>query len=75
MKWFEDDCGVDQSPIENVEITTTILYFSKEELKQFKHLCKEGMKAEFGPNFQEKGNLSDLLLKVLNQKYGTSTQA
>jgi hypothetical protein len=51
------------------------LYFSKDELKQFKHLCKEGMKIEYGPHFQDKGNLSDLLLKVLNQKYGTSTQA
>lgn len=75
MKLFEDDWGKDNSPIENVEITTTILYFSKEELKQFKHLCKEGMKIEYGPHFQDKGNLSDLLLKVLNEKYGTSTQA
>lgn len=75
MKLFEDDWGKDNSPIENVEITTTILYFSKEELKQFKYLCKEGMKAEFGPEYQEKGNLSDLLLKLLNHKYGTSTQA
>jgi hypothetical protein len=33
------------------------------------------MKIEYGPNFQDKGNLSDLLLKVLNEKYGTSTQA
>lgn len=75
MKLFEDDWGKDNSPIENVEITTTILYFSKEELKQFKYLCKEGMKVEFGAQYQEKGNLSDLLLKVLNEKYGTSTQA
>ena len=74
MKLFEDDWGKDNSPIENVEITTTILYFSKEELKQFKYLCKEGMKAEFGPEYQDKGNLSDLLLKLLNDKYGTSTQ-
>jgi hypothetical protein len=74
MKLFEDDWGKDNSPIENVEITTTILYFSKEELKQFKYLCKEGMKAEFGPEYQEKGNLSDLLLKLLNDKYGTNTQ-
>lgn len=75
MKLFEDDWGKDNSPIENVEITTTILYFSKEESKQFKYLCKEGMKAEFGPEYQDKGNLSDLLLKLLNDKYGTSTQA
>ena len=75
MKLFEDDWGKDESPIDNTEITTTILYFSKEELKQFKYLCKEGMKVEFGAQYQEKGNLSDLLLKVLNDKYGTNTQA
>lgn len=75
MKLFEDDWGKDNSPIDNTEITTTILYFSKEELKQFKTLCKEGMKVEFDNEFQEKGNLSDLLLKVLNDKYGTNTKA
>lgn len=74
MKLFEDDWGKDDSPLDNTEITTTLLYFSKEELKQFKQLCKEGMKVEFGDQFQEKGNLSDLLLKILNEKYGTSTK-
>ena len=33
------------------------------------------MKVEFGNEFQEKGNLSDLLLKVLNDKYGTDIKA
>lgn len=75
MKLFEDDWGKDNSPVDNTEITTTILYFSKEELKEFKTLCKEGMKLEFGNEFQEKGNLSDLLLKILNDKYGTNTKA
>ena len=40
MKLFEDNWGVDNSPIEDVEITTTILYFSRQELKQFIALCK-----------------------------------
>lgn len=70
MKLFEDDWGVDNSPIEEVEITTTILYFSKEELKQFKKLCKDGIKEMFNEDFQQKGNLSDFLLNVLNEKYG-----
>ena len=35
MKLFEDEWGVDESPIEDVEITTTLLYFSKAELKEF----------------------------------------
>ena len=70
MKLFEDDWGVDNSPIENVEITTTMLYFSRQELKEFKTLCKKGIKKEFGQEYQQKGNLSDLLLKLLKQNYG-----
>jgi len=69
MKLFEDNWGVDNSPIEDVEITTTILYFSRQELKEFKKLCKKGIKQEFGEEYQQKGNLSDLLLKILRKEY------
>lgn len=69
MKLFEDDWGVDNSPIDNTEITTTLLYFSTEELKVFKALCKKGMKLEFGEDYQTKGNLSDLLLIILKARY------
>jgi len=71
MKLFEDDWGIDNSPIDETEITTTILYFSKEELKEFKNLCKVGIKIEYGEEYQQKGNLSDFLLKILNERYGT----
>jgi hypothetical protein len=69
MKLFDDNWGIDESPIEDVEITTTILYFSRQELKEFKSLCKKGIQKEFGEQYQQKGNLSDLLLKVLKQNY------
>mgnify|MGYP000495006791 FL=1 len=69
MKLFDDEWGVDNSPIEQVEITTTMLYFSRQELKEFKQLCKKGIKQEFGEQYQQKGNLSDLLLKILKQRY------
>jgi hypothetical protein len=69
MKLFEDDWGVDDSPIDETEITTTILYFSPQELKEFKRLCKVGIKIEFGEAYQQKGNLSDFLLKILKQQY------
>ena len=69
MKLFEDEWGVDESPIEDVEITTTMLYFSKPELKEFKALCNKGIMIEFQEDYQQKGNLSDLLLKVLKQRY------
>ena len=71
MKLFEDNWGVDNSPVDDTEITTTILYFSKQELRQFKKLCKAGIKIEFGEAYQQKGNLSDFLLKILNERYGT----
>lgn len=67
---FAPEWGVDQSPTDQTEITTTILYFSKEELREFKTLCREGIKKEFGEEFQQRGNLSDLLLKLLREKYG-----
>ena len=56
MKLFEDNWGLDNSPIEDVEITTTILYFSRKELKEFKTLCKKGIRQEFGQEYQQKGN-------------------
>ncbi len=70
MRLFEDDWGVDNSPVDNTEITTTILYFSTQELSEFKKLCKTGIKLEFGELYQKKGNLSDFLLKALREKYG-----
>lgn len=71
MKLFADEWGVDNSPIDNTEITTTLLYFSAEELKEFKALCKKAIKKEFGIQYQLKGNLSDLLLIILREKYGS----
>jgi hypothetical protein len=69
MRLFEDEWGVDESPVDNTEITTTILYFSSDELKEFKKLSKAGIKKEFGSEFQQKGNLSDFLLKILRERY------
>lgn len=70
---FEDEWGVDNSERDDTEITTTILYFSKEELAEFKKLCKAGIKLKFQPDYQSKGNLSDLLLITLRENYGAGT--
>lgn len=69
MQLFNDDWGVDNSPVDTTEITTTLLYFSKEELKDFKKYCKELMKKEYPDTYQQKGNLSDLLLIILKRQY------
>jgi hypothetical protein len=69
MKLFDDEWGVDNSQIDNTEIVMTILYFSAEESKTFKALCKKAMKVEFPDNYQTKANISDLLLIILKQRY------
>lgn len=70
MQLFEDDWGVDESPPDNTEITTTILYFSKEELAEFKALCKSGMRKMYGTDVNTKANLSDFLLTLLKTNDG-----
>lgn len=70
LSLFEQDWGENKSPVDTTEITTTILYFEKKELKEFKKLCKSGIREAFGKDFQTKGNISDLLLMVLKEKYG-----
>jgi hypothetical protein len=70
MQLFEDDWGVDNSPPDDTEITTTILYFSKEELQEFKQLCKVGIKKTLGSEANAKGNLSDFLINTLKNLYG-----
>jgi hypothetical protein len=69
MELFEKDWGINNSEFDDTEITTTILYFSKIELAKFRKLCKLGIKKEFANEFQEKGNIPDLLLKILTEKY------
>jgi hypothetical protein len=66
---FEDDFGQDESPIEDIDITTTILYYSEKELDEFKKLVKAGIKKELGTQAMERGNISDLLLIVLRKNY------
>lgn len=68
MKLFDDDWGEDNSPIEDPEITQVIIYLGAEDAKLFKRLAKEGMKVEF-PDYIKDGNISELLLKLLKEKY------
>lgn len=51
-------------PVERKEITTTILYFEKNELKEFKELTKKGMKKMYPDTFKDE-NFSDFLLEIL----------
>lgn len=61
---FESLLEPDNSPIEDVNITTTMLYYSTEEHREFKELCKLGMVSMYGDKFGE-ANVSDFLLALL----------
>jgi len=64
---LEEFLQKDNSPEDNTQITTTILYYSEAELKEFKKLCKKLIKKQLGENFKD-GNISDLLLKLLRNE-------
>lgn len=69
MGMFDDDLPESTAPVDTTEITTTILYFSKEELAEFRKLVKRGMKQMHPDNFLEKATIPDILLTVLREKY------
>jgi hypothetical protein len=69
MSLFDDDWGQGNTEVDNTEITSTLLYFSTAELKEFKKLSKIGMKDKF-PDPIKDGNVSDLVLILLREKYG-----
>lgn len=66
--------GKDESPPDGTHINMTPLYFSNEELDEYKKLCKAGMQAEskefFEGKHMDKGNISDFLIKLLRKHYG-----
>ena len=68
MNLFEDEWGTGSTKEDDTEITSTLLYYSSVELKEFKRLCKVGIKEKFADPMAD-GNISDLLLILLKQHY------
>lgn len=66
----EEMYPADESPVDNTEIKLTYLYLNQTDMKEFKELCKAGMKIEWPEKFQEEGNVSDLIFKALKKLYG-----
>jgi hypothetical protein len=64
---FDNDIPKNNDPVQNVDITTTILYMSTDELREFKKLAKEGIKRLWGSQFQQKGNLTDYILHLMRK--------
>jgi len=76
MGLFDVEYGQDQSEVDNTRITNTMLmYGSEEEMAEFKKLCKIGIADKFGDAKIDKGNITDFLLIVLREKYGSSNNS
>lgn len=56
----------DNSPVDNTNISTFQLFFSTEELRDFKEQCKRGMMKMDPINFADK-NVSDFLFQLVKQ--------
>ena len=66
---FDDFLEKDNSPLDDTQITTTLLYFSVDELKEFKILAKQLLKKHYPNNYKE-SNISDLILKIFRNELG-----
>lgn len=60
---FDDFMQTDQSPVDKTAITTTLLYYSQDELKEFKALAKQLLKKHYPETYID-SNISDLILKL-----------
>lgn len=67
MRLFDDDWGEGSQEPDDTQIKTTILYYSEEELKEFKKLSKKAIEIHFKEQRFDKGNYSDLILFLLKK--------
>lgn len=61
---FEIPLVPDNSPVDNTNISTFQLFYSTEQLREFKELCKTGM-IKYYPQDYDKRNASDFILDLL----------
>ena len=71
MKLFEYEFEQNTEPVDNTEITGTLLYYTKENRKEFKRLCKTGMEQTYTKEKLQEANISDFILQLLIQHYGS----
>jgi Holliday junction resolvase RusA-like endonuclease len=64
---FGDNLEKDTSPHDNTQITSTMLYFSSDELKEYKKIAKNLLKKHFPENYMD-SNISDLILKIFRDE-------
>jgi hypothetical protein len=69
---LEPDYGTNASPPDPTKIVTFLLYYSQEEMQEFKKLVKVAMKKEYPETFMDT-NASDMLLYILKKHYANIT--
>ena len=57
----------DQNPLDDTQITTTLLYYSEQELKEFKSCAKILMRKYWGSNYKD-ADISTLILKLFKNE-------
>lgn len=68
---FEQRLPKDDSPVDDTNIVTTLLYYSEQEMAEFKSLVKRGMMEMYPDTFRE-ANMSDFLLQILRERHGNT---
>jgi hypothetical protein len=61
---FEQELPKDNSPIERLNVTYIQLYYSDEEMRQFKEMCKRGMMRLWPDTYQQQ-NVSDFIFNLV----------
>ena len=68
---FEDQFEPDNSEVDLIQTTTTLLYFSEEELKEYKKFAKILMKKYWGDDYKN-ADVSSLILKIFRNECETN---
>jgi hypothetical protein len=61
---FEQELPKDNSPIERLNVTYVQIYYSDEEMRQFKDMCKCGM-MRMWPDTYRQQNVSDFIFELV----------
>lgn len=67
---FQDEWGVDTSPVDDTQIVQFGIFMDRAQLPEFKKLAKQAVKEFFPTDYIERGNVSDAIILLLKKHYG-----
>lgn len=71
---FEQFQPKDDSPIEELNITSIYLFYSDEQVRDFKRMAKLGMQRMWPTSYQQQ-NISDFIFELIKQYANGSNNA